>query len=53
MTDMTEVNLSFQNSAHYSPGRMVDLSKENVFEVRSSQKFSEAATSMQIEPDPK
>ena len=49
MTYMTEINLSFQTSAHYSPGPVSDLPHENVFECRGRQ--LSIATRIQFEPD--
>ena len=49
MTYMTEINLSFQTSAHFSPGPVSDLPHENVFEGRGRQ--LSFGTRIQCEPD--
>ena len=47
---MTEINLSFQNSRHCSPGTFSDLPHENVFEGTGRQSSS-AISPIQFEPD--
>ena len=46
---MTEINLSFQTSAHYSPSAVSDLPHEDVFEGRG--RHLSFATRIQFEPD--
>ena len=48
---MIEINLSFQNSTHYSHAAVSELPHENVFEVRGRLLVGEyGATRIQCEP---